>query len=36
MEEGTPAAENTPMPDDVKQVPVKMHHETLFDDAPDK
>jgi hypothetical protein len=43
MAEGTPAAapaaENTPMPDapeDVKQVPVKVHHETLFDDAPDK
>jgi hypothetical protein len=24
------------MPEDVKQVPVKVHHETLFDDAPDK
>jgi hypothetical protein len=30
-EPGTPAA-----PEDVKQVPVKVHHETLFDDAPDK
>jgi hypothetical protein len=28
---GTPMA-----PEDVKQVPVKVHHETLFDDAPDK
>jgi hypothetical protein len=47
-EAGTPAPEaGTPMPDDsepgrpplpegVKQVPVKVHHETLFDDAPDK
>ena len=30
-EPGTPAA-----PEGVKQVPVKVHHETLFDDAPDK
>jgi hypothetical protein len=47
-EAGTPAPEaGTPMPDEsepgrpplpegVKQVPVKVHHETLFDDAPDK
>jgi hypothetical protein len=38
-EAGTPAAPEpgTPMiPEDVKQVPVKVHHETLFDDAPDK
>jgi hypothetical protein len=38
-EAGTPAAPEpgTPMiPGDVKQVPVKVHHETLFDDAPDK
>jgi hypothetical protein len=39
--EGTPAPDGTPMPEgtpapDVKQVPVKVHHETLFDDAPDK
>ena len=38
-EAGTPAAPEpgTPMiPEDVKQVPVKVHHETLFDDAPEK
>jgi hypothetical protein len=37
-EAGTPMPEaGTPaMPEDVKQVPVKVHHETLFDDAPDK
>jgi hypothetical protein len=35
-EAGTPMP-GTPMaPEDVKQVPVKVHHETLFDDAPDK
>jgi hypothetical protein len=43
-EAGTPAPEaGTPAPEDfpesgmmTKQVPVKVHHETLFDDAPDK
>jgi hypothetical protein len=30
-EPGTPAPEGL-----TKQVPVKVHHETLFDDAPDK
>lgn len=30
--EGTPVPEST----ESKQVPVKVHHETLFDDAPDK
>jgi hypothetical protein len=43
-EAGTPAAEaGTPEPGTpaapeglTKQVPVKVHHETLFDDAPDK
>lgn len=38
---GTPAPEEVPgtpaaAPEGVKQVPVKVHHETLFDDAPDK
>lgn len=36
---GTPAPQavaGTPAPEGVKQVPVKVHHETLFDDAPDK
>jgi len=31
-EAGTPAVPEGP----TKQVPVKVHHETLFDDAPDK
>jgi hypothetical protein len=43
--EGTPAPEaaapeGTPAPEapetESKEVPVKVHHETLFDDAPDK
>jgi hypothetical protein len=35
-EDGAPEA-GTPAPEGLtKQVPVKVHHETLFDDAPDK
>jgi hypothetical protein len=35
-EAGTPEPGTPAVPDGVKQVPVKVHHETLFDDAPDK
>jgi hypothetical protein len=41
-EAGTPMHEDFPepgrpgLPPAVKYVPVKVHHETLFDDAPDK
>ena len=35
-EAGTPAMPEAGTPEGVKQVPVKVHHETLFDDAPDK
>jgi hypothetical protein len=36
MPDDDPEPGRPPLPAGVKQVPVKVHHETLFDDAPDK
>ena len=36
MPDDNPEPGRPPLPTGIKQVPVKVHHETLFDDAPDK